>query len=48
MSYCLENDTYESKEALKLKEQILIAKKERVSGKGMTIKEVKENLMKER
>lgn len=47
MGYCLENDSKERKYILKLKERILVVEKERLNGKGMTIKEVKENLNKE-
>lgn len=36
----------ENEEILKLKERILIAEEERINGKGMTVKEVKENLEK--
>ncbi|MPM28813.1 hypothetical protein SDC9_75344 [bioreactor metagenome] len=43
----LENDAKEREDILKLKEQILVAEKERLNGKGMTITEVKENLNKE-
>lgn len=36
----------ENEEILKLKERIFIAEEERINGKGMTVKEVKENLEK--
>ena len=36
----------ENEEILKLKERILVAEEERINGKGMTVKEVKENLEK--
>ncbi|ENY99812.1 hypothetical protein HMPREF1092_02948 [Clostridium thermobutyricum] len=38
----------ENEEILKLKERIRIAEEERLNGKGMTVKEVKENLEKTR
>ncbi|MGL4656505.1 MAG: hypothetical protein ACRCWM_11615 [Sarcina sp.] len=47
MDYCLENASKEREDILKLKERILLAEKERLNGKGMTIKEVKQNLNKE-
>ena len=43
----LENDAKKREDILKLKERILVAEKERLNGKGMTITEVKENLNKE-
>lgn len=47
MGCYLENDSKEREDILKLKERILAAEKERLNGKGMTIKEVREKLNKE-
>ena len=47
MGYYLENESKEREDIIKLKERILVAEKERLNGKGMTITEVKENLNKE-
>lgn len=47
MGYYLENESKEREDILKLKERILLAEKERMNGKGITIKEVRENLNKE-
>ncbi|WP_159426731.1 hypothetical protein [Clostridium mediterraneense] len=43
----LENDAKEREDILKLKERILLAEKERMNGKGMTIEEVIRKLNKE-
>lgn len=43
----LENDSKEREDILKLKEGILLAEKERINGKGMTIEEVRGKLNKE-
>lgn len=47
MGGCLENDSKERADILKLKERILLAEKERINGKGMTIEEVRGKLNKE-